>query len=464
MDPHAREIRKQFVALVWPLIIQNILYMLMFHIDTAMVGRLNDVALAAMAIVGPINWTIMMVAMGLSIGTVVTVARSVGEKNPVRAATLAATSYMVGLGASVVATIFVLLTCHKITALFINDQRVISEANGYLKIIYVFFFFNYVSMIGGSILQASGDTKTPMVVTGFTNMLNVVGNYLLIYGKGGFPALGLFGAGLSTGICKTVEGTIMTIYLFSPRSKIRLHWSYFRKITKESVRELLKVSIPASTEPFFVNTGFLVFTKIVALLGTTAMAANRVANAIESISYMPGHAFSSACATMVGHKYGERSPKGIELTVRQSLKVSLSVMSGLGVLFLIIPSFLAKIFTNDHKLIALASVCIMIGAAEQPFLASVQILKGAFQGTGDTRRPIIIGAIGVWGPRLIFSYLLGIHFKLGLPGIWIATTTDWFTRACLYFWSYRRKKRHFYEYLKKPEMPITHEESYPMPQ
>lgn len=453
MNRHAREIRKQFIHLVWPVIIQNFLHMLMFNIDTAMVGRLNPVALAAMGIVGPVNWTIMMVAMGLSVGTVATVARSWGEKNMEKTVAFAATSYLMGILVSLIVSALVVPLCFKIGGVFIDDSDVIRESGRYLRIIYIFFIFTNISLVTSSILQAAGDTKTPMVINGFCNMLNVLGNYVLIFGKWGFPSLGLFGAGLSTGICKAIEAVLMTIFLFSPLSRIRLRWASFRMVSKKYIRDLLKVSIPASTEPFFVQSGFLVFTKIVAGLGTFAMAANRIALAVESLSFMPGHAFSTACATIVGQKYGERSARGIKLAVRQSMKVSLTVMSAIGASFLIMPGLLSRIFTDDVKLINLASICLMIGAAEQPFIAMVQILKGTFQGTGDTKRPIIYGSIGVWIPRLFLAYFLAIYFKMGLAGIWIATTGDWMVRAALYYLGYKRKLRHLYEVLRGKPCP-----------
>ena len=454
MNHHAREIRKQFIHLVWPVIIQNFLHMLMFNIDTAMVGRLNPVALASMGIAGPVNWTIMMVAMGLSIGTVATVARSWGEKNQEKAASFAATSYIMGIFMSVVVSACVIPFCFKIGGLFIDEAEVIRESGRYLRIIYVFFIFTNTSLIASSILQAAGDTRTPMIINGFCNMLNVLGNYLLIFGKGGFPALGLLGAGLSTGICKGIEAIFMTAFLFSPLSRIRMRWATFKMVTKKNMKELLKVSIPAATEPFFVQSGFLMFTKIVAGLGTVAMAANRIALAVESLSFTPGHAFSTACATIVGQKYGERSARGINLAVRQSMKVSFTVMTSIGISFLIIPGLLCRIFTDDTELIKLASLCLMIGSSEQPFIAVVQILKGTFQGTGDTRRPIIYGSIGVWIPRLFLAYILAIYFKMGLAGIWISTTCDWMVRAGLYFWGYKHKLRHLYEVLRDKPSPM----------
>ncbi|MBN1902961.1 MATE family efflux transporter [Candidatus Sumerlaeota bacterium] len=451
MDPEILEIRRKFLKLVWPVLIQDFLLTLMFNIDTMMVGRLNEVALAAMGIIGPVRWAIMAIMLGVSIGTVATVARSVGERNPEKAVTFAATAYVVSGALGIVTTTIICLFAYRIPAIFIGDPEVVREAGKYMFITFLFFIFNYASMIGASVLRAAGDTQTPMVITVFSNLLNICGNYLLIFGKMGFPALGLYGAGISTAISKAVEGVLMTSFLFTRWSIVRLKPSSFRLVSMQSIRHLLKISIPASTEPFFVNSGFLVFTKMVASLGTFAMAANRIALAVESLSFMPGHSFSTTCATLVGQKIGEGSPKGVEASVKQSMKVSVMVMSSIGLSFLVIPHLLCRIFTDDPKLIALATICLMIGSLEQPFMGIVQILKGAFHGAGNTKTPVILGAIGVWGPRLFICYTLAIRWEMGLAGVWIATTVDWITRACLYIWKYREHQRMLHETLKKCE-------------
>jgi len=453
MGTQKEEIRRQFMQLAWPVVIQEILLMIMFDVDTAMVGRLNAEALAAMGIIGPVRWAIMAVIIGIPIATVATVARSIGEKNQEKATAFAATSYFLTLIVGIITTIVVCSLSHAIPGVFINDPEVIRQGAEYLRITFLFFIFTYASMTGASILRAAGDTRTPMIIMVFSNILNIFGNYILIFGKMGFPRLGLYGAGLSTGICKAIEGSLMTLYIFSPWSKVRLKPSSFRLVNRSTIKTLLKIGIPASSEPFFVNSGFLVFTKIVASMGTYAVAVNRIALAVESLSFMPGHAFSTTCATLVGHKVGEGSAKGVKHVVKHSLKVSVSVMGGVGILFLLIPRLLANIFTNDKEVIASAALCLMIGAAEQPFMGIVQILKGAFHGSGDTKTPVILGAIGVWIPRLILSYLLAIHFGLGLAGIWIATTVDWMTRAALYIWRFRVHQQKLNQTLRP--VPLT---------
>ncbi len=445
MDAHPKIIRRKVISLAWPIVIQNFLFTLMIFVDTLMVGRLGEVALAATGIAGPIMWAISSILMAIGIGTVATVSRSVGEKDFNKARIFAATSLVMGIIGGIIVSIPGALFSYRIVGLFIKDTSVIWESGSYIRIIFYSFVFNDISMISSSILRASGDTRTPMKVTILTNCLNVIGNYILIFGKFGMPALGLQGAGLSTAICKVIEGFLLTSHIFSKRSVLRLYTNSFKLISRDSLRTVFKISLPASLEPFLVRTGFLLFTRIVTSMGTLAIAAHRIAVAIESLSFMPGLAFSMACATLVGQKIGERSESGFRQSIKQSLLIAIFVMSSFGLLFLLIPGFLARLFTSEKNLIASAALCLMIGAFEQPFLGASMVFRGAFQGAGDTKTPLYVATLSVWGPRLVLSYLLGLQFGLGLAGIWIATTVDWLCRTILFFWRYNIQKHKFQE-------------------
>jgi len=445
MEAHPKVIRRKIFNLAWPLIIQNFLYTLMYFVDTLMVGSLGAVVLAATGITGPVMWFLSAILMSIGIGTVAMVARSVGEKNVLKARTYAATAYLLGIIGGLIITVIGVVFSEQIAELFTKDQRVVSETAGYMRIVFCSFVFNYISMIGSSILRSAGDTRTPMKITVFTNILNIIGNYIFIFGKLGMPALGLQGAGLSTAICKVVEGYLISAHIFSERSVLRLYPENFKMINYESIRQLLRVSLPAAFEPFVVQSGMLVFTRIVTSLGTIAMASHRVAVAIESLSFNPGIAFSMACATLVGQKLGEKSERGVRQIVKQSLIIAVAIMSCFGIIFFIFPSFLARMFTDNKSIISNTTICLMIGAFEQPFLGAAMVFRGAFQGAGETKTPVYIGAVSVWGPRLILSYLLSIKFELGLAGIWIATTVDWMCRTILYAWRYHHHKHKFKE-------------------
>jgi len=445
MEAQPKIIRRKILSLAWPLIIQNFLYTLMYLVDTLMVGKLGAVVLAATGITGPVMWFLSAILMSIGIGTVAMVARSVGEKNIIKARTYAATSYLLGIIGGLIITVFGVIFSKQIAELFTKDQRVVLETAGYMRIVFCSFVFNYISMIGSSILRSAGDTRTPMKITILTNILNIIGNYIFIFGKLGMPALGLQGAGLSTAICKVIEGYLISAHIFSERSVLRLDPENFKMISYESIKQLLKVSLPAAFEPFVVQSGMLVFTRIVTSLGTIAIASHRVAVAIESLSFNPGIAFSMVCAALVGQKLGEKSEKGVRQSVRQSILIAVGIMSCFGIIFFFFPNFLARMFTNQKSIVSNTAICLMIGAFEQPFLGAAMVFRGAFQGSGETKIPVYIGAISVWGPRLILSYFLAVRLELGLAGIWIATTTDWMFRTILYFWFYRRQKHRFKE-------------------
>jgi len=437
---NSRDMRKTVLSLVWPIIVQNFLITLFFITDTMMVGRLGEVALSAVGIAGPILWSTSMVLMAVGIGTMASVARAVGEGDSKKAEANAATGLLISLVGGIAISILGTVFAGPMVRLFMTETDVVLEGEYYFAIIMAPFALTFLGMVASSILRAAGDTRTPMLVGIVSNCLNIVGNYVLIFGKFGFPEMGLAGAGIATALSRSLSGLLLLIHVFSSRSAVRIRFSGFLLVTKETVWRVVKISIPAAIEPLFVHSGFLMFTKIVAVMGTTAMAAHRVAIGIESLGFMAGDAFYMVAATIVGQSLGANRKDLAEMGTRESMKVGLMVMSLAGVVFLVFPGYLARMFTDDLNLVSLAAMCLMLGAIEQPFMAVADVFKGAFQGAGDTKTPAIVGAISVWSIRVPVAYLLAVVFGLGLAGVWITTALDWALRTVIFFFIYRRGK------------------------
>ncbi len=295
-------------------------------------------------------------------------------------------------------------------------------------------------MVAGAILRAAGNTKTPMIAGIISNVLNIVGNYALIFGKFGFPEMGLTGAGLATAIAKVVECFLLLSYLFSKRSTVRLSLRSFLLITRATIKRVVKIALPAAVEPLFVHSGFILFTKIVATLGTTAMAAHRIAIGIESLGFMTADAFYVVAAAVVGQSLGAGRKDTAESGTRESMRIGILFLGLAAVIFLIFPRYIARMFTPDTTLVDAAALCLMIAAFEQPFMAAAGVYKGTFQGAGDTKTPVYVGALAVWLIRVPLTYLFAITMGLGLRGAWIVTCLDWAARALIFALIHKRGK------------------------
>lgn len=440
-----KEIRKEVIRLAIPVIIQNTLQMLMFFVDTVMVGKLGAGALATLGIASPVFWSISMVAFSICVGTVATVARSVGEKDVQKTKANIATSLVVALILGVVLSVCgYFFLSDAFAKIYAGENReLLSSAAKYMRIIFAPFFFTLLSMTVCNIMRASGDTLTPMFISGFTNLLNIFGNYILIYGKFGFPEYGVLGAAISTSFCKSIEFFIYIFILSTKKSAVRFRFLDIILINKNSISRLMKVTIPAIIEPLVIHSGILLYMKAVAALGEESLAAHRTAIAVESLSFMPGIGFQAACATLVGQYLGAKKIKHAEVSFAESAKLAVGLMTILGILFLAIPQYIALLFTNKKALIDLIAVCLRIGAIEQPFMALTFTLQGALRGAGDTKSTVWVAICGVWLIRVPLSFLSTFVLGFGLAGIWIVTVIDWFVRAVVFklFYSYGKWKR-----------------------
>ena len=441
--PGRTALRLEILRLAWPVVIQNLFRTFMIVVDTAMVGRLGTGALASMSVIGPLGYSMIAVLMALGVGTIATVARASGEGNPEKREREAATSILVALIAGLVLVVPAVLILPRLVEYFEvpGDPEISRHARQYL-----FFFAMAIPGLllenaASAVLRGSGDTRTPMLFAIGANALNVLGNYTLIFGNFGAPRLEVAGSGLSTMICYSLQGLCVTAVLFLPGRRHRLTFSSFRRVTTESVARLTRVTIPALVEPLLLQSGFLIFSKAVTMLGSAPAAAHRAAVTVESLSYMPGYGFSVACSALVGQYLGAKQPERAAIAARESVFLSALLMSLIGVAFVSMPGTLLGLFIpSDPETVRIGAVCLMIAAFEQPLMGAAMSYAGALRGAGDTRSPMIVGALSVWLVRVPLSWFLAFKAGLGLNGLWLTMIADWSVRAVAFGWIVKRGK------------------------
>ncbi|MBI4565374.1 MAG: MATE family efflux transporter [Planctomycetes bacterium] len=434
-------LRRQLLRLTWPVVLQNISRTFMLLVDTAMIGRVGTSAMASMAIIAPIVHSIFSLLVVLGVATLATVARATGEGDRVRQERAAATSLLAALGSGGVLMLLGLVLAPLVVEAYrdASTAPVLAAAHDYTRLIVLALPLILLEEASAATLRGAGDTRTPMIVALAANALNVFGNYVFIFGAFGTPALGVVGAGLSTAICHSLQGLVLTGLLFTRRSPIRLSGRSFAGVTRDAWARLGRIAGPAVLEPLVIQSGFLVYLKSISMLGPAALAAHRTAITIESLSFMPGYGFSVACSVAVGQLLGERRPDVAVRAIRESVVLAALLMSVLGVAFLAIPEVLMGVFIRqDADVIGAGAACLRIASLEQPLLGAAMALAGALRGAGDTRSPVAVGALGVWGIRVPLAYALAFPAGLGLTGVWITMIVDWGARAAAFAWIVRR--------------------------
>jgi len=434
------ELRREVLQQAWPVVLQNLLHTLMFYVDTYMIGGLGPEAMATMGVVGPINHLVTSILSALSVGTVATVARAWGEGDREKQELEGVASMTLAVAAGGVAAAVGFFLLPALAALYpVRDAPgVLGSAQAFLRIQGAALVFYCVYLAATGIYRAAGRTAFPMLATLGANGLNILLNWVFIYGNWGAPRMGVTGASLATAIALAAECMMIAGALFLPGAPIRIR---LRRPDPQSLTRLIRVSLPAAGEPVILQAGLLFYNKVVTGLGLLPLAAHRAALAVESLTFMPGWGFAVAGSAVVGQFLGKGRPDKAAAGFRESVRFSTYLMSAIGVLFLFGSRPLVRLFLrgpDEGEAVALAAACLAVSAFEQPFMALSMSLGGALRGAGDTRTPVFVGAVGVWLVRVPLAWALAFPAGFGLIGIWMTMVADWAVRSALFALLWRR--------------------------
>jgi putative MATE family efflux protein len=437
-------IRKKVLLLAWPVIVENLLQMTVGIFDTIMVGHMHPVSLASAALAGvgisdQICLFLLAVFAALGVGTTALVAQFTGAKKDKEARLVGEQSMLVGCLLSIVLGIIIKWKAKEIISFLGADENVTELGTAYLTLVGGLNISLVVMVICNGVLRGIGDTKTPMLITGLVNVINIVLDYLLIYGKLGFPALGVTGAALATVIARVVGSAILIYILYhKPGGKIRLSWKSSFVFMPEILGKISRISVPVALEQIMLRGGQIVYAVIVTSLGTIAFAAHKITLNAESLSFMPGFGFAVAATTLVGQEIGRERLDRAEANGYMANRLAMVIMVTMGVVFFFFAAPLVGLFSNDPEVITLAASCLRIVAISQPALCLTMVFAGALRGAGDTKIPMVITGASIWLIRLPFAYLLGIKMGYGLQGAWLAMNIDLFFRGGLMYLRFRR--------------------------
>jgi putative MATE family efflux protein len=430
-------LNRQLFQLAWPSLVENLLQTLLGFVDLVFVGKLGADAIAGVGLGNQLMFLLQVLFAGLAIGNTALVARAIGAGDPADAERVAKQSLVLGAVISVGVAMIGITSSTAIVTVLGATADVTAIGAGFLTIVSVFSIVMSVMLIGGGTLRGAGDTRTPMVITAFVNVVNILLDYLLIFGNFGFPNLGAVGSAVATSVARGVGAVLIMAALFRRGSILKLAPRGGWKPHRESIARILDIGGPAAAEQLVFQLGFLGFTAIAILLGTDDLAAQQIAFNISNFSVLPAFAFGIAATTLVGKSLGARNSQDAEASAWQALKSGMIGMSLMGVGFFLWRGWLVGFYTSDPTVQSLGEMCMIFIAVGQPLLAVAVILASALRGAGDTRATLVITFIGIWVVRVAIGYLMGIVFGLGLFGVWLGWMADFVARAALIYLRFR---------------------------
>lgn len=415
------------LALAWPTMLEQLLHTAVLYIDTAMIGTLGTEATAAVGSTTTVNWLINSSISALSIGFLAFIAKACGAKDEKSARRASAQALLTVL---VVGTFFTVLTASlsgMVPIWMQVDKDIQKMASMYFLIIYLPMLPRTASIIFGTVLRAAGDTKTPMKVGVVVNFVNVILNFFLIYEVRNVVIFGIsvkiFGAGLgvvgaavASAIAFLVGGICITIVLWkhpvvSPKGE---------KLTpdKNILKPCLKIALPNMLQRFGTSLGYVAFASMINSLGEIATAAHTIANTVESAFYIPAYGMQTAASTLTGNAYGANDNERMKRLTNMFLPIEIFLMTITGGLLFVTAPALMGLFSTSAAVIAQGATVLRMVAVSEPFYGVSIIVEGFMLGVGRTKRPFVYNIIGMWGIRIVGTYICTQILHMGLASAW----------------------------------------------
>lgn len=409
------------LRLALPLIFAEIGWMSMGIVDTIMVGRLPNsaVAIGATGLGQSLYHSLAIFCGGLLLGLDTFVSRAFGREDleDARHSLLNGFALACALAPLLMVTVSLwppLMHHFGVSPELVEPMRPFLRALnwGSIPLLCYFALRRY--------LQAVNVTHPIMFALISANLFNAFGDWVLIYGHLGFRAMGIEGSGWATCIARTYMALVLAVTLLRVETKRGLaKWAGSLRVDGGRLWALLKLGAPAATQIFLEIGAFSAATALCAKLGPLPLAGHEIALNCAAFTYMVPLGISSAAAVRVGQQLGRRDPEGARRAGWSAILIGAGFMTCAAMIFISVPKLIARLFSPDPTVIRVGASLLLVAAAFQLFDGLQTVATGALRGSGDTRRPMIANLIGYWVIGLPLGYVLAFRRGWGAFGVWI---------------------------------------------
>ena len=416
-----------------PAVIEQILATLLQYVDTAMVGQLGERATASVSITTNVTWLVNSVPGAIGTAMLVLISRAAGAGEKKRVKKLSQQAFLLAVAAGLILGTGSVLLSPYIPVWMGAEPAVQADASRYFFLISLPMAFRSVSSVLGSSLRAVHNTKTPMLISIAANGINIVLNYLLIYTAG----LGVTGAAIASAVSYTASGILM--FCACQRNPL-LRWKAGEfSVDGGLIRECALVGTPVLGSSVVSCMGYVVFASLVSGMGTTVFAAHSIAVTAEEIFYVPGYGLRTAASTMIGNARGEGNVPRLKSVAKLSVVLTVAMMCVSGLVLYICAAPLMQLFSPSEPVVRLGAEMLRLVALSEPFFGLMIVLEGIFYGMGKTGYSFFVEMTGMWGVRILFTFLCVNWWNLGLRAVWYCMIADNVTKAVLFALPFLRR-------------------------
>lgn len=418
-----KEYYTNVLNLAIPVIIANVGQTLVQVVDNIMVGRLGDLELASAAFAGMIVTNVMMFGMGIAMGLTPNVGYQYVAKNYKECSKYFQNAILQNALFGIGMVLFFFAMIPFLGSLG-QPEEVVENSKAYFLILGVSLFPYMIFMAFKQFMDGVGNTRVSMAITIGVNLLNVLLNYLLIYGKWGCPEMGMNGAAVATLIARTLMPMIFYIYM-RQASFYRnfLKFFAFKHLSHKVHTSLLNLGFPIASQLLIEFFALSVTAFMMGWLGTKEIAANQIVFTTISLFFLVTNGISAASTILVSHRYGRKDKEGIKSYTISSMQISVIFMIFAGSLLLIFGSAIASVYISDEAVIIIAAQIFGVVAFMEVFDGLQVTALGVLRGMGDVSRPMIYAGICYGVISLGVAYLFGFTLEYGAQGIWVGFAT-----------------------------------------
>ena len=422
-----------------PIFVELMLQLLVGNIDQIMVSRYSQSSVAAIVNGNQIMNIVIITMNMLCMATTVVLTQCLGAKDKYKSNQLCMISMLVIGVVGTFSTSIVLLFNRQIFQMMNIDPVILEETCSYLMIVGGFSIVQGLYLNFAAILRSHTRLKEVMMVSVGMNIINIIGNAILINGLFGLPRLGIIGAAISTVFSKTVG--LAAIYLvFRKYTEIELKFCYLKEGSRDMLFKLLKIGIPSGAENFSYNLSQICILSIINPYGAIVTATKGYCSILANFAYVYAIAISEAVQIVIGYLLGSGQIDEVEKKVWWTQKISIAVCVGMMFIIWVFGYPILGVFTDNPDMLALGKQILFIDIFLEFGRAINILMTKCLISVGEIKLPICVGITFHWAVALLLAYVFGGILHLGLQGVWVAMAIDECSRGLIYFFRFRSNK------------------------
>jgi MATE family multidrug resistance protein len=426
-----------------PIVVSQIGHTLVHLSDSVIVGHFaGTTQLAAVSLVNSLFMLILVIGLGISYGLTPLIAKENGRENYDECGRLLSTSLLVNITTGIILYLLIHFGSLYVIDNIGQSPEVIFYAKPFLNYLALSILPLMIFQTFKQFAEGLGLTKQAMYVSIWGNIINIVLGVIFVKGLFGISPMGVKGVGLSTLIDRLLMASVMCIYVLRSKN-FKKYLIHFKLLLLDKVRtlQILKIGAPVAMQYSFEISAFSGAAILIGTIGSIEQAAHQVAINLASVTYMIGSGIASAATIKTGNNFGRNNFLDLRKSAIASYHIIIAFMSVTAILFIVLNTLLPYIYTEDQAVIRIASGLLIIAGFFQLFDGTQVVGLAVLRGIGDVNIPTLITFVAYWIIGIPLGYTLGIHFDLGVNGIWYGLTTGLLSASILLFLRFQQRTK-----------------------